>query len=115
MATKAQLEAQLAELQAASGKSEKSSTPKNVKIPAWAATSPSEVIGLDTTTGNPYICVARRDGESNAPKIATGGQHAGVGPAKARRFSPDTLAFILDHADDMRKLIDTAAKLKPSA
>jgi hypothetical protein len=85
---------------------------RKVAIPAWAASAPQEVIGIDTTTGNPYVCVARRDGDSPSPKIATGGAHAGVGPAKARRFSPETLAYILDHEKEMRKLIDTCAKLR---
>lgn len=112
MATKAQLEAELEAL-----KTNRADTPdakpkgKKVAIPAWAASAPSEVIGIDTTTGNPYVCVARRDGESNSPKIATGGAHAGVGPAKARRISPATLAYILDHSDDMRKLLTTCEKL----
>ena len=113
MATKAELEKQLAELQAQTGATEKDAKPKGKKvaIPAWAASSASEVIGIDTTTGNPYVCAARRDGDSPSPKIATGGAHAGVGPAKARRFSPDTLAYILDNEKEMRKLIETCAKL----
>jgi hypothetical protein len=117
--TKAQMEARikaevLAEVQAKPAEEAKPKGRK-VSIPAWAASAPQEVIGIDTTTGNPYVCVARRDGESSSPKIATGGAHAGVGPAKARRISPDTLAYILDHEAEMRKLIETCGKLKPSA
>ena len=54
MATKAELEKQLAELQAQTGATEKDAKPKGKKvaIPAWAASSASEVIGIDTTTGN---------------------------------------------------------------
>lgn len=112
MATKAQLEAELEALKTnRTGDVAPKPKGKKVAIPAWAASAPSEVIGIDTTTGNPYVCVARRDGESNSPKIATGGAHAGVGPAKARRISPATLAYILDHSDDMRKLLTACDKL----
>lgn len=112
--TKAQMEARIREEVLAEVKTEQTTEAKpkrKVAIPAWAATSPQEVIGVDATTGRAYICVARRDGDSPSPKIATGGAHAGVGPAKARRFTPDTLAYILDHEKEMRKLIDAAAKL----
>lgn len=111
--TKAQMEARIREevLAEASAKPQPKPKARKVAIPAWAASSPQEVIGIDTTTGNPYVCVARRDGDSPSPKIATGGAHAGVGPAKARRFSPATLAYILDHEDEMRKLIATCEKL----
>lgn len=111
--TKAQMEARIREevLAEATAKPEAKPKARKVAIPAWAASSPQEVIGIDTTTGNAYVCVARRDGDSPSPKIATGGAHAGVGPAKARRISPATLAYILDHADDMRKLVATCEKL----
>lgn len=82
-----------------------------VKIPAWAATSPREVIGVDTTTGTPHICIATRDGESSSPKLASAGQFAGQGPKKARRFSPETLKYILDNEKQMRSFISAAERL----
>ncbi len=112
MATKAQLEAQLAELAAQVGTTEP--TPKEakrVKIPAWAASSKSEVIGVDTSTGNAYVCVARRDGDSPSPRHSEKANGGKGGPAKARRFAPETLAYILDNADQMRKLITACEKL----
>lgn len=109
--TKAQMEARIrdevaAELAKPAAKAEPKG--RKVSIPAFAATSKSEVIGL-TSTGKRYmVCVAERDGESSAPKASDA---AADGLRKSRKFTPETLAFILDHEDEMRKLIASAAKL----
>ncbi len=111
--TKAQLEARLAELEASTtAEPEQSAKTTNVKIPAWMATSKSEVIGLDGSAGRKfYVTIARRDGESSAPVHSEKANGGKGGPAKARRFDPDTLAYILDNVDEMRKLVTTAQEL----
>lgn len=113
--TKAQMEARIKAEVLAEVTPAKEAKPKGrkVAIPAFAATAPHEVIGLTSTGSRWLVCVAERDGESNAPK---GSDKSADGLRKSRKFTPDTLAYILDHADEMRKLIDTASKLnQPTA
>jgi hypothetical protein len=112
--TKAQLEAKLAELTAGDAAETAPAEAKasTVKIPAWMGTSKTETIGLDATAGKKfYVTVARRDGESDAPVHSAKANAGKGGPAKARRFDPATLAFILDNEKQMRSLIASANKL----
>lgn len=106
--TKKQLEEKLAALEADTTPAKAEPKARKVSIPAFAATAKSEVIGL-TSTGRRYmVCVAERDGESSAPKAS---EASSDGLRKSRKFTPETLAYILDHEDEMRKLLASAAKL----
>ena len=110
--TKAQMEARIREEVLAEAKAEEPTPTKKsrVKIPAFAATSPSEVIGLGAYAGNGTfrVIVAARDGEAAAPRHS---EKSGYGVAKAKPLTPETVAYILDHEDEMRKLIATCEKL----
>lgn len=108
--TKKELEAQLAELKASQGTASPEPKRSKVSIPAFAASSPSEVIGVASYggNGNYRVVVAARDGESQAPKPS---EKSGYGIAKARPLTPETIAWILDNESSARKLIATCEKL----